>query len=186
MQHPGGRIPSVMHSLGVHSVSYPRQRGGYTSSGHLGMRMLEGKGEDREGKNREERLPPSLLDDSKNVELLEGEGPFPSLPPDKATKEQREAEAAKTEMWKELWQRNVANNAAAAGHHTSRFMTGGASWVSKAWELVGNRINLPSFGGFAHDYYEEVLPLLALPICTAAQPFTRACKSTEQLLDDVV
>lgn len=148
--------------------SSARQRGGGAFSCSA---KLEGGGKDPQRKNGEPiQIPPSLLDESRKVEegLLPGEGPFPSLPPELADKKARKAATIKKEMFKDLWMRNVANNAAAAGHRTSAIMSGGATWASSTLTMIRSRLKFGD-GVLSPDHYEEVWPpflAVFLGICT--------------------
>jgi len=109
-------------------------------------------------RGRSPEVARSLLE-GKEPELLPGEGPYPSPPPSKADRARLQAEAQRTEMWKQLWMRNVVQNTQTAGKHTSTFMSNTVTFVRTKGAGLFSKISapFPSFFGPNADSYEEVL-----------------------------
>jgi hypothetical protein len=158
---------------------------GHMSAGGLGARqrrsrspilgapmMAEGNGPNGGMPSDGMKIPPSLLDEARKSDegLLPGEGPFPAPDPKLLDKRARKEAVRKTEMWKDLWMRNVASNAADAGHHTFNFMNSGFSSVSSTFQpimsSITNKLNIFDWEWkMGPDHYEEVL--------NPAPPFVR-------------
>jgi len=165
---PGLRRYAAKGAMGHMSAGGFGARQRRSRSPILGAPMMaEGNGPNGGMPSDGMKIPPSLLDEaSKSDEgLLPGEGPFPAPDPKLLDKRARKEAVRKTEMWKDLWMRNVASNAADAGHHTFNFMNSGFSSVSSTFQpimsSITNKLNILDWEWkMGPDHYEEVLILV--------------------------